>query len=50
VTIVNANDYREIPYYFGVNLVDLTIKRGAIIYRQGEVVDTGAKEKAADAR
>jgi imidazolonepropionase len=50
VTIVNANDYREIPYYFGVNLVDMTIKRGAIIYRQGEVAGTGTKEKAADAR
>jgi imidazolonepropionase len=50
VTIVNANDYREIPYYFGVNLVDTTIKRGEVIYRQGEVVDTAAKEKAADAR
>jgi imidazolonepropionase len=50
VTIVNANDYCEIPYYFGVNLVDMTIKRGAVIYRQGEVVDTGAKERAADAR
>jgi imidazolonepropionase len=50
VTIVNANDYREIPYYFGVNLVDMTIVRGAVIYRQGEVADIGAKEKAADAR
>jgi imidazolonepropionase len=50
VTIVNANDYREIPYYFGVNLVDMTIVRGAVIYRQGDVADIGAKEKAADAR
>lgn len=50
VTIVNAADYREIPYYFGVNLIDITIKCGAVIYKQGEVVDTGAKEKAADAR
>jgi imidazolonepropionase len=24
--------YREIPYYFGVNLCSLTMKRGAIIH------------------
>ena len=27
-------DYREIPYYFGVNLCSLTLKRGAIIYSE----------------
>jgi imidazolonepropionase len=26
--------YREIPYYFGVNLCSLTMKRGAILYRK----------------
>src|SRR6202041_3945485 len=25
-------DYREIPYYFGVNLCSMTMKRGAIIH------------------
>ncbi len=25
-------DYREIPYYFGVNLCSMTMKRGSIIY------------------
>ncbi len=25
-------DYREIPYYFGVNLCSLTMKRGTVIY------------------
>lgn len=29
--VLNAADYREIPYYFGVNNVHLTIKRGAIV-------------------
>jgi len=48
--ILNANDYREIPYWFGVNLVDITIKRGVVIYRQGEVIEAPATEKAADAR
>jgi imidazolonepropionase len=28
-------DHREIPYYFGVNLCSLTLKRGSIIYRKG---------------
>jgi imidazolonepropionase len=37
VIVMNATDYREVPYYFGVDLVALTIKRGAVIYRQGEV-------------
>lgn len=27
-------DYREIPYYFGVNLCNMTIKRGAVIHSQ----------------
>jgi imidazolonepropionase len=27
-------DHREIPYYFGVNLCSLTIKRGSIIHRR----------------
>jgi hypothetical protein len=25
-------DYREIPYYFGVNLCSLTMKRGTVVY------------------
>jgi imidazolonepropionase len=27
-------DYREIPYYFGVNLCSLTMKRGVVIHRK----------------
>jgi imidazolonepropionase len=37
LVLVEASDYREIPYHFGVNLVAMTMKRGAIIYRRGEV-------------
>ena len=48
--VLNVNDYREIPYWFGVNLVAMTIKRGVVIYRQGEVVEAPPREKAADAR
>lgn len=29
--VLNAADYREIPYYFGTNNVHLTIKKGAIL-------------------
>jgi len=50
VIILNATDYREISYYFGVNLVSMTIQRGAIIYRQGDVVEALPKESAADVR
>jgi imidazolonepropionase-like amidohydrolase len=27
-----VDDYREIPYYFGVNLCSATMKRGAVIH------------------
>ncbi len=30
----DVDDYREIPYYFGVNHCSLTMKRGQIIYSQ----------------
>jgi imidazolonepropionase len=36
VVIFNAADYREIPYHFGVNLVAMTLKRGAVLYHQAE--------------
>ena len=35
--VLNASDYREIPYYFGVNLVSRTVKRGVTIYQEGKV-------------
>jgi imidazolonepropionase len=35
--ILNASDYREIPYHFGWNQVHLTMKRGITIYREGVV-------------
>jgi len=48
ILIVNAADYREPPYYFGVNLIAMTIKRGAILYEQASVADDRAQERAAD--
>jgi imidazolonepropionase len=35
--VLNASDYREIPYRFGVNLVGRTVKRGVTIYQEGKV-------------
>jgi len=35
--VLNASDYREIPFHFGVNLVNRTVKRGVTIYQEGKV-------------
>ncbi len=32
LAVFDVASYREIPYYFGVNLCSLTMKRGAIVY------------------
>jgi len=48
--VLEAEDYRELSYYFGVNLVAMTIKRGVVIYQQGEVFNPAIKGSAADAR
>lgn len=37
--ILNASDYREIPYFLGANCVYTTIKRGSILYREGAVLE-----------
>ena len=33
---MDVSDYREIPYHFGVNQVELTFKRGEILQRGKE--------------
>ena len=35
--VLNAADYREIPYHFGVNLVCMTVKRGLTLYKEAPV-------------
>jgi imidazolonepropionase len=35
IAAFDVADYREIPYYFGVNHCSLTMKRGEIIYSKG---------------
>jgi imidazolonepropionase len=37
VLILGVPDYREIPYHFGVNLVDLVMKSGVVLWEQSEV-------------
>jgi imidazolonepropionase len=35
--MLSVPDYREIPYHFGVNLVDLVLKNGATLLQRSEV-------------
>jgi imidazolonepropionase len=35
--ILGVPDYREIPYHFGMNLVDLVMKNGAVLTAKSEV-------------
>ena len=35
--VLNAGDYRELAYALGSNLVHMAIKRGEIVYTEGEV-------------
>jgi imidazolonepropionase len=37
LAVFDVADYREIPYYFGVNLCALTMKRGRVIYSRAGV-------------
>jgi imidazolonepropionase len=37
VLLLNTDDYRDLGRYFGVNLVHMVFKRGARIYREGEL-------------
>jgi len=39
--ILGASDYREIPYHFGVNLVQTTIRSGEVIYDRADVTWLG---------
>jgi imidazolonepropionase len=35
--ILSVPDYRELPYHFGVNLVELVMSRGAVLVERAEV-------------
>jgi imidazolonepropionase len=38
ISIFDVDDYREIPYYFGMNTCHTTIKRGHIIYSKSSLI------------
>jgi imidazolonepropionase len=40
IAIFDVDDYREIPYYFGMNTCHTTIKRGQIIYSKSSLSTT----------
>jgi len=42
--VLNIADYRELAEQFGMNLVHLTMKRGAFIYKEGAVAPLKAEE------
>lgn len=44
LVILNISDYREMTSQFGMNLVHLTMKRGAFIYKEGDVAPFAAQE------
>ena len=34
ILIVDAEDFRMVPYFFGVNLVETVIKKGKVVLRR----------------
>jgi imidazolonepropionase len=40
ISIFDVADYREVPYYFGMNLCHATIKRGHIVYSKSSLSTT----------
>jgi imidazolonepropionase len=46
VAVFDVDDYREIPYYFGMNTSYATLKGGQIIYSQGLTNTAGASPQS----
>jgi imidazolonepropionase len=44
LAVFDVEDYREIPYYFGVNTCWMTMKKGQIIYQKARGAVAGAVE------
>jgi len=40
ISIFDVDDYREIPYYFGMNTCHTAIKRGQIVYSKSSLSTT----------
>jgi imidazolonepropionase len=41
LVMLDLGDYREIPYHLGVNLVEMTMRKGQVVYRNGQVACAG---------
>jgi imidazolonepropionase len=44
VLILNTPDYRDLTQHFGMNLVHMTMRRGELIYKEGEVAPRAAQD------
>ena len=38
VVLWDVDDYRQIPYYYGVNLIEIVIKKGQTVFTRGTVI------------
>ncbi len=38
IVLWNADDYRQLPYYYGVNLAEIIIKNGRTVFAKGTVI------------
>jgi imidazolonepropionase len=38
LAVFDVADYREIPYYFGVNTCWMTIKRGVVVHAANKII------------
>lgn len=47
IIVLDAADYRELPYWLGMNPIAVTIKRGRVIYERGAVagMESGVEEQ-----
>ena len=45
IAILNVSDYRDLARHFGANLVHATMKRGEVIYREGNIVAPRSRNK-----
>ncbi len=44
IIVMDTGDYREIAYYFGMNLCRMTIRRGRVVWNRAEESDGGESE------
>jgi imidazolonepropionase len=45
IAMLNVSDYRDLANHFGANLVHATMKRGEVIYREGNIVAPRSRNK-----